>query len=116
MHSGIMAQRQWHKLVLFSLLGVGVLLIGLISGAVMADKGWRPFKSGNQTPLYMATANSQATFNAGFSAVAKAVTPAVVTVEVSVLVRRPPFPFFGDPSMNQFGDFFRWRLPPELDD
>ena len=118
MHSGTRIQRNSHRrqLVLFGLLGVGLLLIGLISGAAMAAKGWLPFNSGTKVVTFPAAdqrPNAQVTLNPGFSAVAKAVTPAVVTVEISARARPQPFPFSGDPFMDPFRDFFRRGLPPD---
>jgi serine protease Do len=114
------------KLILLSLVGIGMLLFGLISGAAMMAKGWPPFNrgwlpfnSGNRVPIYLASdqpINGQVTLNAGFSAVARAVTPAVVTIEISSRVRPQPYPFSGNPFMDPFWDFFRRSLPPGQDE
>src|SRR5262245_30889051 len=104
------------KMIFLVLVGLGMLLIGLISGVAMMARGWLPFNtSGNKIPALLASGqpiDSQATLNLGFSSVAKAVTPAVVTVETSARVRPQPFPFSGDPFMDPFWDFFRRGLPP----
>lgn len=126
MHSGSMTQQFSHrqKLLLYGLLGVGVLLIGVLSGAAMTVRGWLPFMSGNngpyaggnRVPIYLAAdqpINGQGVTNMGFSSVAKAVLPAVVTVETSARVRPQPYPFSGDPFMDPFRDFFRRALPPD---
>ena len=114
MHSIHMAQQFTHRHQMG--LGVGVLLLGLISGAAMAAKGWLPLNhNGNQVPIYLAAdqrSNGQVTLNAGFSAVAKIVTPAVVTIETSARVKPEPFPFSGDP----FHNFFNWGSPNQDDE
>jgi Trypsin len=53
MQNGISARQLTHrqKWMLLSLAGVGVLLIGLISGAAMMAKGWLPFDGGNKVPI-----------------------------------------------------------------
>lgn len=100
----------------YSLLGVGLLLLGVLSGAAMNARNWWPFHNGNQTqvPIYLAAdqrVNQAVTLNAGFSAVAKAVTPAVVTIETQSRVRPMPQMPFNDP----FFDFFRWNRPDQPD-
>ncbi len=105
--------------IVMSLIGVAVLVVGLVTGSVITAKGWTPFISGsdNKVPIYLAADQrlvGQINLNSGFSAVAKAVTPAVVTVETSSRLRpqRTPFPFFMDP----FRDFFRWDWPDQDDE
>jgi Do/DeqQ family serine protease len=103
------------------LLGAGLLLIGLLSGVVMNAKGWLPFGNhdGNRVPIYIAAdprVADQVTLNTGFASVARAVTPAVVTVQTSSRVRPQQFPFFGDPfGSDPFRDFFRWYSPDQDD-
>ena len=89
---------------LLSIIGVGVLLVGAIGGAAAAASGWFRGEE-NKVPIYVssdAKVNEQVTFNGGFSAIAKAVTPAVVTVNVQSRARQQQSPFFLDP----FRDFF----------
>ena len=102
------SRRNW---MLMSLLGVVTLVVGVIAGSAMTARGWAPFKkltgggNGNQVPVYVAADNrvSQSlTLNGGFSAVAKAVTPAVVTIEVKARAKQLQFPLTMDP----FHDFF----------
>ncbi len=103
--------------LLYGALGVSLLLLGLLSGAAMNARGWWPFDSGdkNQVPMYLAAdqrVNQAVTLNAGFSAVAKAVTPAVVTIETQARTRPlQQMPYFRDP----FFDFFRWNWPDQFD-
>src|SRR5437773_2176884 len=115
MYTANMAQRLTHRqqVMLLSLLGTGLLLLGLLSGGAMAAKGWLPFSgqskgldSGDKTPSYLTAEqrnNGQVMLNTGFSTVAKAVTPAVVTVEVSARAKPQPFPFSGNPFRDFFG-------------
>ncbi|MGH9769462.1 MAG: DegQ family serine endoprotease [Blastocatellia bacterium] len=106
---------QW---AIFSLIGIALLLVGVAAGSALSTGGWSPFGS-NGVPIYLSgdqRVNQAVNLNAGFSAVAKAVTPAVVTIETSrrVRPRSSPFPFFSDP----FRDFFDWSFPnrPGRDD
>ncbi len=109
------SRRNW---MLISLLGVVTLVVGVMAGSAMTAKGWSPFNkpdggNGNQVPVYVAADNrvSQTlTLNGGFSAVAKAVTPAVVTIEVKSRAKQPQFPLTMDP----FHDFFNG--PDQEDD
>lgn len=104
------------QVLLYTALGVGLLLLGLLSGAAMNARGWWPFDSDkNQVPIYVAAdqrVNQAVTLNTGFSAVAKAVTPAVVTIETQARTRpMQQMPYFRDP----FFDFFRWNSPDQFD-
>jgi serine protease Do len=105
------------QVLLYGAWSVGLLLLGLLSGAAMNARGWWPFDGDdqNQVPIYVAAdqrVNQAITLNAGFSAVAKAVTPAVVTIETQARTRpSQPMPFFRDP----FFDFFRWNWPDQPD-
>jgi len=99
----------------FTMIGIGVLLLGMITGSVLADKGWSPFGR-NFVPIYLSAdqrVNQAVNLNIGFSGVAKAVTPAVVTVVTSSRVRQQPspYPYFLDP----FRDFFNWGFPDQPD-
>jgi Do/DeqQ family serine protease len=95
---------------LLSLLGVAVLFVGTVFGSIVTTKGWMPFAKAdaNQSVLpAVATGTTPAldanvVLNGGFSQIAKAVTPAVVTIEVSAreTARRSPF------GANPFRDFF----------
>ncbi len=112
---------RWQKTIFFSLLGTGLLLAGLVSGAAMQAKGWLPFgDDGNKVPVYVAAdsqVKDQVTLNAGFAPVAKAVTPAVVTVQISSRTRPQQFPFSGDPfGLDPFREFFFRRGLPDDDD
>src|SRR5262245_11930286 len=93
---------------LISVIGVAVLLIGALAGSVATAGGW--FKGGSgegKVPIYISTdpkVNEQVTLNGGFSAIAKSVTPAVVTINVKSRTRQRqqiPFPF-----MEPFRDLF----------
>ncbi|HYE73334.1 MAG TPA: Do family serine endopeptidase, partial [Blastocatellia bacterium] len=95
------------KWLLFAVIGMAVLIVGALAGSALAAKGWSPFKSSNSASQLLLPDNqprvTQAlTLNTGFSAVAKAVTPAVVTVTVSSRVRASQSPFF-DPFRDFFG-------------
>ncbi|MFN0086816.1 MAG: Do family serine endopeptidase [Blastocatellia bacterium] len=95
-------RRNWTVL---SLAGVGVLLLGAIFGSAATAKGW--FSGGGneaKVPIYVSTdtkVNENVTLNGGFSAITKAVTPAVVTIRTSNRQSRQQTPFFFDPF-----DFF----------
>ena len=103
MRSGRLGQvsiNRWRPAVL-GVTGLGILLIGLVSGVTMSAKGWLPFQPANQIPIYYAAyqqVSSELTSGQGFSGIAKAVTPAVVTVETLARARSQPFPFFGGNS------------------
>ena len=96
-------RRNW---ALLSIVGIGVLFIGALVGSAATARGW--FKAsgeGNRVPIYVSSdskVNEQITFNGGFSAIAKAVTPAVVTITAKSRMRPQQLsPFFLDPR-----DFF----------
>jgi serine protease Do len=84
---------------------VAVLLLAVLAGSVMTARGWTPFKSDDgKVPVYLAAEqkiNQQLSLNTGFSAVAKAVTPAVVTVKTESRARAQRAPF--DPFRDFFG-------------
>jgi serine protease Do len=106
------------KMLIYSLLGIGLLLMGLFSGVAMNAKGWLPFgDGGDKVPIYISAdprVGGQVALNGGFATVAKTVTPAVVTVRTSSRTRPQQFPFFNDP----FGleDFFFRRGQPDDND
>ncbi len=91
---------------IISLIGVGVLLIGAVFGSAATAKGWFGNGSGdNKVPIYVSAdtkINEQVTLNGGFSAIAKLVTPAVVTINVQSRARQQQQIPFLDP----FRDFF----------
>jgi len=95
--------------------GVILLLAGVLTGSAMTAKGWLAFGSGGgKVPIYLASdqrVNQAINLNSGFSAVAKAVTPAVVMVNVYSRGRaqQQQVPFFMDP----FRDYFN---RPDQDD
>jgi Do/DeqQ family serine protease len=89
-----------------SLIGVGVLVVGAVFGSAAATRGW--FNGGGTTkvPIYVSSdskVNEQISLNGGFAAIAKAVTPAVVTVNISTRRSQQQTPSFIDP-FRQFFD------------
>src|SRR5215813_9198689 len=95
-------RRNW---TLLSLIGAAVLIVGAIFGSAATARGW--FNSGGgKVPIYVSSdskVNEQVTLNGGFSAIAKAVTPAVVTIKISSRKsQQQEIPFMFDP----FRDFF----------
>jgi len=111
------------NLMMYGLIGTAILLIGLLSGAAMNNKGWLSFGGEtNKVPIYIAgdpRVTEQVALNNSFAAVAKAVTPAVVTVQTSSRTRPRQSPFFDDPfgpfGLDPFRDFFRRQLPYDED-
>jgi Do/DeqQ family serine protease len=99
-------QPRRNKPLLLGLVGAGILLLGAVFGSAATGKGWFKDNGENKVPIYVssdAKVNENVTLNGGFSAIAKAITPAVVVINVSS--RRSPqasSPFFLDP----FGEFF----------
>ncbi|HKX28830.1 MAG TPA: trypsin-like peptidase domain-containing protein, partial [Blastocatellia bacterium] len=109
----VIARRSpWIWLALISL---GTLLLGWFAGSVLTANGWSPFRD-RQMPLAMTSDQRRdqvVNLNTGFSAIARNVTPAVVTIETSSRARPQPFPFpFEDP----FWNFFRRGQPDPNDD
>ncbi len=106
---------------LMSLIAAGVLLIGAVFGSAATSRGW--FKNGgdNKAPLNVSSdsqINQQITLNGGFSSIAKAVTPAVVVINVSSRKQRQsPFSFdpfgelFGNPDQDDEGTPRRRVIP-----
>lgn len=100
---------------LVSIIGAGVLLIGAIFGSAATSRGWFKNGDGNKVPIYVSSdsqINQQITLNGGFSSIAKAVTPAVVVVNVKSRKQQQQTPFFFDP----FNDFFGSPNQPNQDD
>src|SRR5262249_8667264 len=90
---------------LLSLIGVGVLLVGALFGSAATARGWLN-GGGEKVPIYVssnAKVNEQITINGGFSAIAKSVTPAVVTINISSRRSQQQIPFLFD---NPFREFF----------
>ena len=111
-------RRNW---MAFGLLGAVILLAGALFGSAATAKGW--FKGGDEktVPIFVSSdtkVNENVTLNGGFSGIAKAVTPAVVVINVSS--RRPqqspfffdPRDFFGDPDQDDEGSPRRPRVTP----
>jgi serine protease Do len=97
---------------LLSLVGAAVLIVGAVFGSAATARGW--FKGGGEkVPIYVSSdskVNEQITLNGGFSGIAKAVTPAVVTVNISSRrSSQQQNPFMFDP----FRDFFDRQLPDD---
>jgi serine protease Do len=100
-------RRQRINRTFLGVIGLVVLFIGALAGSA-ATAGWLggSGSSENKVPIYVSSdpkVNEQVTINGGFSAIAKAVMPSVVTVRVESRARQPQMiPFFFDP----FRDFF----------
>src|SRR5215470_10566399 len=102
-------RRNW---TLLSLVGAAVLIAGALFGSAVTARGW--FNGGGgKVPIYVSSdpkVNEQVTFNGGFSAIAKAVTPAVVTINISSRrSQQQQIPFMFDP----FRDFFDRQGPDD---
>jgi serine protease Do len=101
---------------LLSAVAAGVLLLGTLFGSIVTAKGWLSFasaKSGEEPKVALPSPalDQNIVLNGGFAQIAKAVTPAVVTIEVSARESRQRTPFgFIDP----FRDFF--GLPDQDDE
>jgi len=110
-HVGRQEPAKW---VPVTLIGIGILLVGAFFGSAATAKGWFPGSGGTEqkVPIYVSAdpaVNQQVTLSGGFSPVAKAVTPAVVTINVQSRARQPQMPFFMDP----FREFFERPDQPE---
>ena len=95
--------RNWLRVGVFSMV---VLLVGAVVGSALTVKGWSPFKSlGSNPPLVLPEnqprVNQAITLNTGFSAVAKAVTPAVVVIRTQSRSQPQQNPF-----LNPFEELF----------
>ena len=102
-------RRNW---TILSLVGAAVLIVGAIFGSAATARGW--FNGGGgKVPIYVSSdpkVNEQVTLSGGFSAIAKAVTPAVVTINISSRrSRQQEIPFMFDP----FRDFFDRQGPDD---
>src|SRR5262245_42855031 len=89
-----------------SLIGIGVLIVGAVFGSAATTKGWFNGDGAAKVPIYVssnAKVNEQITINGGFSAIAKSVTPAVVTINISSRRSQQQIPFLFD---NPFREFF----------
>ncbi|HZN10597.1 MAG TPA: Do family serine endopeptidase [Blastocatellia bacterium] len=105
----IARRQQRQNWMLVTVLGVTVLGVGALVGAALAARGWSLFggggAGGNKVPIYLAAdqrVTQQLSLNSGFSAVAKAVTPAVVTINTESRGRQQS-PLFVDPFRDFFG-------------
>jgi serine protease Do len=105
----IARRQQRQNWMLVAVLGVTVLGVGALVGAALAARGWSLFggggAGGNKVPIYLAAdqrVTQQLSLNSGFSAVAKAVTPAVVTINTESRGRQQS-PLFVDPFRDFFG-------------
>ncbi len=95
------------------LIGAGILVLGALFGSAATSKGWFWGNGENKVPIYVSTdskVNEQVTLNGGFSPIAKAVTPAVVTINVQSRARQSQMP----PFLEQFRDFFERPGQPNL--
>ncbi len=104
---------------LMSLIGAAVLIVGAVFGSAATSRGWFKSGDGNKVPLYVSAEpqiNQQITLAGGFSSIAKAVTPAVVVINVSGRRQQQQFfnPFgdlFGDPDQDDEGTPRRRIIP-----
>lgn len=104
---------------LMSLIGAAVLIVGAVFGSAATSRGWFKSGDGNRVPIYVSTEpqiNQQITLSGGFSSIAKAVTPAVVVINVSGRRQQPQLfnPFgdlFGDPDQDDEGTPRRRIIP-----
>jgi serine protease Do len=101
-------KRQQMNRTFLGFLGLAVLFIGALAGSAATAKGWLGGGANeSKVPIYVSSnskINEQVTINGGFSAIAKAVTPTVVTITVESRVRQQQsIPFFFDPFRDFFG-------------
>jgi len=107
-NSMIIDRRRQHRLnwLILAIAGLGVLGVGALAGSAITARGWSPFASGDgkKVPIYLAANQERVSqplnLATGFSAVAKAVTPAVVTVRTKSRVHASPM------MIDPFRDFF----------
>jgi serine protease Do len=97
---------------ILSLVAAAVLIAGAVFGSAATARGW--FNGGGEkVPIYVSSdpkINDQVTLNGGFAAIAKAVTPAVVTIKISSRKsNQQDNPFMFDP----FRDFFDRQSPDD---
>lgn len=81
----ILIGREGHRSnkLMLSLAAAAIMVVGALMGSVATARGWSPFGNDNKVPVYYAAdqpVKEPLNLNTGFSAVAKAVTPAVVTI------------------------------------
>jgi serine protease Do len=101
------------------ILGLALIAGSLFGSLVTAQSRWSPFAPARLAPIYIPSndghAAAQVSFLAGFTPILKNVTPAVVNISSSKIVRNPEMSF-NDPFFGQlFGDEFG-RLPRERRD
>ncbi|MFM8394543.1 MAG: DegQ family serine endoprotease, partial [Acidobacteriota bacterium] len=110
------ARHQRINWTLAGLVGAGILVLGALFGSAATSNGWFWGNGENKVPIYVSTdskVNEQVTLHGGFSPIAKAVTPAVVTINVQSRARQSQIPPFLEP----FRDFFdRPGQPNEPED
>jgi serine protease Do len=86
------------------------LVIGAVVGSAVTEKRGRSlFRSGGGIPMYVSTSSpvlsKDVTFENGFQSIVEKVSPAVVNIASSKIVRTPQnqlTPFFSDPFFQQF--------------
>jgi serine protease Do len=86
------------------------LVIGAVVGSAVTEKRGRSlFSAGGKVPMYISTSSpvssKDVTFENGFYPIVEEVTPAVVNIASSKIVRTPrnqSTPFFSDPFFQQF--------------
>lgn len=108
-----LARHQKINWTIAGLVGAAILILGALFGSAATSNGWFWGNGGgeNRVPIYVSAdskVNEQVTLNGGFSPIAKAVTPAVVTINVQSRARQSQMPFFMDP----FREFFDRRNQP----
>jgi serine protease Do len=106
-----------------ALLALALVVGSLLGWLVTAESQWSPSGPGHVAPMYIAKddgrAGDQVSFPAGFTPILKNVTPAVVNISSSKIVRNPQqnlAPFLNDPFFRQFfGDQpgKRFNIPRE---
>jgi len=109
----ILIGREGHRSnkLMLSLAAAAIMVVGALMGSIATARGWTPFGGDNKVPVYYAADQSvkePLNINTGFSAVAKAVTPAVVTIRTQSRQRATRSQF-----MDPFREFFG---APDQDD
>lgn len=102
----ILIGREGHRSnkLMLSLAAAAIMVVGALMGSVATARGWSPFGGDNKVPVYYAAdqpVKEPLNLNTGFSAVAKAVTPAVVTIRTQSRQRATRSQF-----MDPFREFF----------
>jgi serine protease Do len=94
-------------------IGISVLLIGFLLGGITfyflgeitgKQKGYVPFAAPNVSKQMIETSRA-------FSEIASSVSPAVVNISTTKVVRRDVTPFFDDPFFDFFNPFRDFRVP-----